>query len=70
MSEVVKIKLNKSQQSMLMMGCCMHEPDGVYTAYIPFAFKSTAKNNVFEVIELSKLPEFFKDDIIDRIKIK
>lgn len=68
MSEAVKIKLNKSQQSMLMLGCYMHEPNGVYTAYIPFGFKSTSEKNIFEVVDLDKLPEFFKDDIINRIK--
>lgn len=56
-----KIKLNKSQQSLLMLGNCIYESDGVYYCYLPFYFKSTKDKNTFELIYLNNLPEELKD---------
>jgi hypothetical protein len=69
-----KIKLTKSQQSLLMLGNCIHNPDGQYYCYIPFYFKSTPDKNVFELIYLNNIPDELKDLIKvyrkDEIKIE
>ena len=59
-----RIKLTKDQISMLMIGNCRFYSDDKYECYIPFVFKSTDEEDVFDLVHVNEMSEEDKNNII------
>jgi hypothetical protein len=60
----MKVKITKEQQELLDTGTMVITPENVTYRYLPFWYKETEDEGVFEVIPLGKLP----DDLVNIIK--
>ena len=53
----MKAKLSKEQQALLNTGTIVSTPENVTYHYLPFWYKETEDEDMFEIIPLGKLPE-------------
>ena len=62
----MKIKISKEQQELLHTGIMVITNENVIYRYLPFWYKETEDEDLFEEIPLGKLPE----DLVKVIKIE
>ena len=63
----MKIKLTKEQTSFLNESCTIiNTPKGDVYMYLPFWYKKTDMDNVFEELSFDKLPSDFKKELNER----
>ena len=62
----MKVKITKEQQELLNTGTIVSTPENVTYHYLPFWYKETEDEDVFEIIPLGKLP----DDLAKMIKVE
>ena len=62
----MKIKISKEQQKLLHTGIMVTTNENVIYRYLPFWYKETEDEDLFEEIQLGKLPE----DLVKVIKIE
>ena len=60
----MKVKITKEQQELLNTGTIVSTPENVAYYYLPFWYKKTEDEDVFEIIPLGKLP----DDLVKLLK--
>ena len=64
--KIMKIKISKEQQKLLHTGIMVTTNENVIYRYLPFWYKETEDEDLFEEIQLGKLPE----DLVKVIKIE